>query len=216
MKDLRMKNLVLISVIVFMVFNIPSSGGKESDDVPEMTCPESCESARKNCELSCTQIVGGGAKSEKRRECIDACGDELGDCRIRCANPTPRPTLNPEAYHDKTCKDACVYKNKDCNENCTKYIGGGAKGVKRNACVQECGEKLDQCEDRCVNPAPHPKIDPGLYKNNPCASVCAKSRIDCEESCSIYTVGGAEGGKRGKCIMSCNNIENDCIKTCND
>ncbi|MEQ9618216.1 MAG: hypothetical protein RIG61_03470 [Deltaproteobacteria bacterium] len=215
-----MKRLVLIyvlmPVIALTVFNIPSFGDEKPEGVQEMTCPESCESARKNCELSCTQIVGGGAKSEKRRECIYACGDELEDCRIRCADPTPRPTVEPEAYHDKTCRDACVYRNKDCNENCTKYVGGGAKSAKRNACVEECGEKLDQCEDRCVNPAPRPRIDRGLHKNNSCASACANNRIDCEESCSIYTDGGAEGGKREECIMSCNNIENDCIETCND
>ena len=215
-----MKGLIFISLLVpliaFTVVNIPSFGAQEPEDVPEMTCQQSCDSARKNCELSCTQIVGGGAKSGKRRECVSACGDELGDCRLGCANPTPRPTLEPEAYHDRTCTDACVYKNRDCKENCTKYTGGGAKSVKRNACLQECGEKLGQCEDRCVKPAPGTQADAEPYKNNSCASMCAENRIDCEESCSIYTGGGALGGKRGECIVSCSNIENDCISTCND
>ena len=47
-----------------------------ADDSAPVSCPESCAGSRKNCELSCSQIVGGGVESGKKRECFGACADE--------------------------------------------------------------------------------------------------------------------------------------------
>lgn len=212
--------LTTILTPLFIVITTISllSFGSLADDIAEseveMTCPESCEVSRRNCKLSCSQIVGGGAKAEKRRECSSACDDELVECNLRCANPTPRPTLKPEPYHDKSCSSACEFKRKDCNEACTKYTGGGAKSAKKTACIRECTEKLDQCKDWCVNPTPRPTPEPTSYKDNPCAEACRVKRIDCEETCTIYVGGGADGGKQADCLNECREINNACMGSC--
>ncbi len=206
--------LIFVPVAALFLFSYSSFGDKESEDAGELSCPESCETARRNCEFSCSQMVGGGAKSEKRRECYKSCGDELGECKVRCTNPTPRPTLEPEPYHDKSCENACVFKHKDCNETCTKYVGGGAKSGKKTACLKECSDVLDRCKYLCVNPDPRPEKKPAVFDNNPCSDACRVERIDCEENCSIYAGGGAEGGKKGECIMRCSDAHDGCMGAC--
>ena len=204
----------LIFVAAIFVFSYPSRGDNGQGGEEEMTCPESCESSRQNCELSCSQIVGGGAKTEKRRECYSACADELGECNRRCANPTPRPTLKPKAYHDKSCPSACEFKRKDCNEACTKYSGGGAKSAKKTACINECSEKLDQCKDWCVNPTQRPTRESKVYESKPCAQACRAERLDCEATCTMYIGGGAEGGKRAECMNRCGDVNDKCMSSC--
>lgn len=219
MRPLRAIHLMPVLFVLFaltapFIFSYKSRGDNGSGGEEEMTCPESCEESRRNCDLSCSQIVGGGAKADKRRECSSVCDDELVECNIRCANPTPRPTLKPEPYHDKSCSNRCEFKRKDCNESCTKYTGGGAKSARKTACISECAEKLGQCRDWCVNPTPRPTREPEVYEDNPCAEACRAERIDCEETCSIYMGGGAEGGKRTECMNSCGEINDACMSSC--
>ncbi len=212
-KTLRIKAFLIVITALF-VFSHASRGDNEALDEKEMTCAESCESYRRNCELSCSQIVGGGAKSEKRRECSDKCGDELGECNLRCLNPTPRPTLKPKAYHNKSCASACEFKRKDCNEACTKYAGGGAKSAKKTTCMKECGMKLDQCKDWCANPTPRPTREPLVDVDNSCAKTCRDKRLDCEATCSIYIGVGSDSGKRIGCMKGCGEVNDRCLSFC--
>lgn len=206
--------LILITLISFMPRVYISRGAEAADGSQGTSCPESCESDRKNCQLSCSQIMGGGVANEKKRECSQACDKELTGCIKRCANPTPRPTMKPGPYHDKSCTGVCEYENKDCAEDCTKYTGGGAASLKKSACLKDCSEKLDSCIDICANPGPVPTFRPGVYKNNPCAGACGEKRRECEGTCEMFTNQGVGGGKRGECLQGCKKTEYDCLGSC--
>jgi hypothetical protein len=182
-----------------------------ADDAPEIPCPESCDNSRKNCEFSCSRIVGGGVESGKKRECLATCADEEVECDKRCLNPTPRPTLEPEPYSDKTCAGACEYRSRDCIESCTKHVGGGAASVERAACEKDCGEELGKCNNLCANPAPAPAFNPEVYENNPCSATCASKLGECEGNCSMFS---GEGGKHGECMEGCKNAEYECLTSC--
>jgi hypothetical protein len=182
-----------------------------ADDAPELTCPESCDDSRKNCELSCTQIMGGGVESGKKRECMVACADAEVACDESCLHPTPRPAPKPAPYSDKTCSSACDYKNRDCKVNCTKHTGGGAAGVERAKCERDCDDVLDKCSDLCANPAPAPAFDPEVLENNPCSATCSAGLGECEANCSMFS---GEGGKRGECMQGCKTAEYECLSSC--
>ena len=187
---------------------------RAGDDPGEVSCPASCAESRKNCELSCSQIMGGGVESGKKRECMAACPGEEVSCNERCANPTPRPTLKPKAYSDRSCSDACEYMNRDCKEDCTKHVGGGASGVKRAKCENECDTEIDKCISSCSNPSPAPVNDPAVYENNPCSDACTSERGKCEGTCSMFSDDGANGGKRGECMSGCEGAEYSCLEAC--
>lgn len=202
--------LVLAAASAMLLMSGGSSAQNEPGAPEEMSCPGECSEARKNCELSCSQIVGGGVDSNKRQRCIAKCGDEEGACNVRCANPTPKPTPKPKAYHDKTCADACEYKNRDCQESCSQFIGGGAQSAKRNVCIKDCGTVLTQCKDWCVNPTPPPTRAPQVRKDSPCAPECGTGRAQCEETCGMYQ----DTGKREACASGCQEAEYDCLDAC--
>lgn len=182
----------------------------------EISCPEKCVESRKNCDLSCSQIVGGGAKSKERRACVKACGGEQKECNERCLNPTPRPTLKPERYHDRSCPNACEFKAKDCNVACSKYTGGGAKSAERSICRQECSEGLNNCKNWCVNPSPKPTLKPDLLDTMPCPEACKTRNLNCEASCSSYVGGGAKSEKRSMCMNDCRESNDLCVTGCKE
>jgi hypothetical protein len=185
-----------------------------ADDPGPVSCPESCAGSRKNCELSCSQIVGGGVESGKKRECFGACADEEVSCNERCLNPTPRPTLKPGAYSDESCSGACGFMSRDCKEACTKHVGGGAAGVERAKCENACDNELDKCTSRCSSPTPAPVIDPGVYENNPCSGECSSELEKCEGTCAMFSGEGENGGKRGECMTGCKGAEYNCLEAC--
>lgn len=197
-------------LMVFFLFSATSN----SED--ETTCPQKCVESRKNCDLSCSQIVGGGAKSRERRECVKECGGEQELCNDRCVNPTPRPTLKPEPYQNKSCANSCEFKAKDCNQQCTKYTGGGAKSGKKAVCRQNCTEGLSNCKNWCVNPTPKPTMRPNLLDDKPCPEVCEIKNFNCEANCTSYIGGGAKSEKRSICMNDCR-VENDnCTNQCSE
>ncbi|MFI5321949.1 MAG: hypothetical protein ACHQ6U_00120 [Thermodesulfobacteriota bacterium] len=206
--------LILIPLLLLIPRNHVSWGADARDDSEEISCPDSCENTGKNCQLSCSQMMGGGVANEKKRQCSEACDKEVTGCVKRCANPTPRPTIKPKPYHDKSCADVCEYRNRDCAEDCTKYMGGGAASVKKTACLNECGEKLDKCTDFCANPGALPTFSPEVYKNTPCSDTCGEKRMECEGTCGMFTDQGAGGGKRGECFQGCKKAEYDCLGAC--
>jgi len=211
-----MKIYALLSVLTIFITLAAVFSTAIGDNEPVLSCPEMCAGSREKCEDSCSQLVGGGAKSAKRRECIRECGVELEGCEDRCLNPTPRPTIKPEAYYDKACKNACEFKLADCYEVCTKYLGGGAKSGKRTTCRRECEESLDSCRDWCVNPTPRPDIKLDPYEDMPCPQVCKYKLDDCETRCSKYMGGGAKSGKRNKCIIECRDGFQECSGLCGE
>ncbi len=210
-----MRNYLVLNILLllFMGFLFVSHTSNSED---EITCPEKCVESRKNCDLSCSQIVGGGAKSKERRECVKDCGGEQEVCNERCLNPTPMPTLKPERYHDKSCPNACELKAKDCNTICTKYTGGGAKSEKKSTCRQECGEGLENCKNWCVNPTPKPTLKPNLFDDTPCPEICKYKSLDCEANCSAFMGGGAKSQKRSKCMNECKDFNDSCIDDCSE
>ena len=209
MRKLLFAFLVLTYLIINPIVEL------QAQDEPK-ACPETCVEKQKNCELSCSQIVGGGAKSEKRRECKRDCEQILKQCKGWCINPTPRPTLPPERYHDKSCPKACELKEKDCREVCTKYIGGGAKSEKRNICNIECAEELKNCKDWCVNPTPRPTLRTDPLADEPCSEKCRYKKLDCESGCSVYMGGGAKSGKKSKCMNECKDFNKKCMSECSE
>jgi len=144
-----MKRFTLLPVLTMFITIAAVFSSSIGDNETVGSCPEMCVESRQICELSCSQLVGGGAKSEKRRECIKECGSEQEGCKDRCLNPTPRPTLKPEAYYDKSCTNACELKLVDCNETCTKHVGGGAKSEKWANCRRECRGHYEDCSSLC-------------------------------------------------------------------
>jgi hypothetical protein len=206
--------LILIPLLSVMPRINMSWEAVAKDDTEEMSCPESCEDSLENCRMSCSQIVGGGVASEKRKQCSDACDKGLTDCNRGCINPTPRPTMKPGPYHDKPCTGICEYKNKDCAQACTKYTGGAAASVKKSACLKDCGDKLDKCNYMCVNPETAPTFSPGVYENNPCAGPCGEKRKECEGTCGMFTDQGEGAGKRGECLQGCRDVEHNCLDSC--
>lgn len=206
--------LILIPLLSLIPCINSSRGADDPDNSGEISCPDSCENSRKNCDLSCSQIMGGGVENEKKRECLNACGNEVIECNKGCVNPTPCPTLRPEAYHDKSCTGACEYKNKDCAEECTKYTGGGAASVKKLACLKDCGVELDKCNNFCANPNAVPTFNPEVYENNPCEGPCGEKRKECEVSCGMFSEEGSGGGKRGECLGGCKEAEYNCLDSC--
>lgn len=187
---------------------------RAADDSGEVSCPESCAGSRKNCELSCSQIMGGGVESGKRRECFGACATEEVSCNERCLNPTPRPTLRPGAYSDESCSGACEFRSRDCKVNCTKHTGGGASGVERAKCENACDSERGKCMNLCSDPSPAPVIDPGVYENNPCSGACSSGLEKCEGTCAMFSGEGENGGKRGECMTGCKGAEYQCLEAC--
>ena len=208
MKKFGLINFVLFLLLGFFVITQAAT----SED--EISCPEKCVQKKENCELSCSQIVGGGAKSRERRECINDCGGVEDQCNEWCVNPTPRPTLEPDKFHGKPCPRACEIKAKDCYQICTKYTGGGAKSTDKASCRDECDEDLDNCNDWCVNPTPKPTYQPDPFADTPCPNVCKIKRMDCETNCSTYLGGGAKSGKRSQCMNGCEDSFDECSDSC--
>lgn len=204
--------LVLILFFAGLVIGSRAEDSKVEDE--EMSCPEMCVKSQKNCELSCSQIVGGGAKSKERRSCVKDCGGELEKCKVRCLNPTPKPTLKPERYHNKSCPNACEFKSKDCYQVCTKYTGGGAKSGDRARCQNECRESEEDCKNWCVNPTPKPTLKPDPLEGKPCPEVCGIKKLDCEANCSSFLGGGAKSSKRSECKNDCQNSFDECSDSC--
>ena len=209
-----MQAIILIALLFLFLYVEVTPGADDPADSEEISCPESCDNSRKNCELSCSQIVGGGVESGKKRECFQACGDEEAGCDERCLNPTPPPTFEPEPYSDKTCAGACEFRSRDCSEACTRFIGGGAASVERANCENACGGELDKCSSQCANPAASPTFDPEVLENNPCAGTCAEKLGECEGTCDMFAGDGAGGGKRGECLNACKLVQYDCLNSC--
>ena len=210
MRNYLVLNILLLLFMCFLIIPLTSN----SED--EITCPEKCVESRKNCDLSCSQIVGGGAKSKERRVCVRNCGGEQELCNERCLNPTPMPTLKPERYHDRSCPNVCELKAKDCNTICTKYTGGGAKSDKKSTCRQECGQGLENCKNWCVNPTPRPTKAPGIYDGVSCGDVCKSKLMKCENTCTKFIGGGAKSGKRRACMNECKDYNDACIDDCSE
>ena len=206
-----MRYLILITFALMLLVSFVIPGNTEGQPV---SCPDKCLESRKNCDLSCSQIVGGGAKSKERRECVKECGVGLEECRERCINPTPRPTQIPERYHDKPCERSCEYKATDCNEVCTKYTGGGALSAKKASCRRECSAGLEKCKTWCVNPTPKPTLMPKPIENMSCPEVCKIKKLDCEAGCSVYLGGGAKSEKRNQCNNECREFNESCMTEC--
>lgn len=209
MNNLALLPLLMIIVSMGLLLN-PALG----EDEIELSCPQECEESRDNCELSCSQLVGGGAKAEKRRECNRGCGNELESCNVRCINPTPRPTLKPEAYHDRTCTNACDLKLVDCNEVCTKFTGGGAKSAKKTVCRNECAESSEYCNKRCADPSLPKRLNYPTKPELSCSEDCGYKLQHCESGCSVYIGGGAKSGKRAKCVSECKTSYETCSGSC--
>lgn len=208
-----MRKALTINILFLLLISFAINS--KAEDLPP-TCPQKCTESKKNCELSCSQIVGGGAKSKERRECIKKCDAGLGECNERCLNPTPRPTLKPERYHDKSCTKSCELKATDCNEVCTKYTGGGAKSSKKAICRKECKEGLEDCKIWCVNPTPKPTLKPDPLANEPCPEKCKYKKLNCDSRCSVYMGGGAKSEKKSKCMSECRDFNDDCLSGCKD
>jgi len=211
MNRLALLTLLILFATSVLVFSPALSGGEII-----LTCPQECEESKDNCELSCSQLVGGGAKGEKRRECIRECGTELRSCNKRCLNPTPRPTLKPEAYHDRVCLKACDLKLVDCNEVCTKHTGGGAKSKKKTACRKECAESSEYCGKRCADPSLPKRPDYTPKPELGCVEGCDYKLQHCEAGCSVYIGGGAKSAKRAKCISECKTNYESCPGLCKE
>lgn len=209
-----LRALILLPLIPFVLYIGFARGAGGADDPPQVTCPDSCDNSRKNCELSCSQIVGGGVESGKKRECYEACANEEVGCDERCLNPTPRPSLEPEPYSDETCDGACKFRSRDCAEACTRFIGGGAASVERANCENDCREDLDKCRGICANPGAPPTYNPEVFENNPCAGTCAEKLGECEGTCSMFSREGEDGGKRGECMRGCKDVEYNCLSSC--
>ena len=211
-----MNKLAQVAVLVIIVSSGLLLNPVRSEDNTVLSCPEKCEESRDNCEFSCSQLVGGGAKAEKRRECNRSCGKELEGCNVRCINPTPRPTLKPEAYHDRACTNACDLKLVDCNEVCTKFTGGGAKSEKKTRCRSECAESSEYCNKRCADPFLPKRLDfPGKPELS-CSEDCDYKLQDCEAGCSVYIGGGAKSGKRARCVSQCKTGYETCSGSCSE
>ncbi len=200
--------LPLASLVLSAVF------ARGEDGSPEISCAESCDNSQKSCEMSCSQIVGAGVESGKKRVCLQACGEERAGCEKGCVNPTPRPTPVPEPYSDKTCAGACEYRSRDCAEDCTRFIGGGAASVERANCQKVCGEELGKCSNKCMSPTAPPTFDPEVFENNPCAGDCASKLEECEGTCGMFSGDGTGGGKRGECMSACKTVQYDCLSSC--
>ena len=213
---LSMKRLALLSLLaIFISFGFLFNHSMSEDEVI-LTCPEKCEESRGNCEFSCSQLVGGGAKGEKRRECKRECGEELEACKVRCINPTPRPTLKPEAYHDRACTNACELKLVDCNEVCTKFTGGGAKSEKKTECRNECAESSEYCGKRCADPSLPKRLNYPEKPDLSCSEDCGYKLQDCESGCSVYIGGGAKSAKRSRCVSQCKVDNEICSGKCSE
>lgn len=208
-----MRKVLIINAVLLLLISFAMDS--KSNDVP-LTCPDKCIESRKNCEMSCSQIVGGGAKSKERRECVNNCEIGLDKCNGRCVNPTPRPTLKPERYHDKSCSRSCEFKATDCNEVCTKYTGGGAKSAKKAVCRKECSVGLEDCKNWCVDPTPKPTLKPDPLANEPCPEVCKYKKLYCEAGCSVYMGGGAKSEKRSECMSECRDSNDYCLSGCTE
>lgn len=209
-------NLVAASLIVTVLVAVSAVGAPGEDPEAGMSCPEECDLSRQNCETACSQIKGGGAKAGKRRECERECADEREQCGYRCLHPTPKPTLRPERYHDKSCADACALKKSDCYQSCTKYTGGGAMGQKRAECRQDCESAESDCESWCVNPTPRPTREPSPYSGLSCPQICGQKLSDCEQGCSKFKGGGAKSQMRNRCISECGDINDSCLNDCSE
>ena len=211
-----MRKYVAALLIIFVIMTLAfiSYAQESGDKDKEVSCPNKCITSQKNCELSCSQIVGGGAKSKERRACIKDCGDELEPCKQRCLNPTPKPALKPERYHDKSCPNACEFKSKDCYQVCTKYTGGGAKSGDRARCQNECRQSEEDCKHWCVNPTPKPTLRPDPLENKTCPEVCNIKKFDCEANCSSFIGGGAKSSKRSECMNDCQDSYSECSDFC--
>jgi hypothetical protein len=209
-----LRALILLPLLTFVLYTGFARGADGTDGSPQVSCPDSCDNSRKNCELSCSQIVGGGVESGKKRECYEACANEEVGCDERCLNPTPRPTLKPESYSDETCAGACEFRRRDCIQACTRHVGGGAASVERANCETSCGEALDKCNNLCANPAPPPSFDPQVFEDNPCSGTCAEKLGGCEGNCSMFSREGDDGGKRGECMRGCKDVEYNCLSSC--
>ena len=210
------------SKIVFLVFlGLVTGSGlvlnlAQSEDQKLLTCPEECEDKRQACEQDCSQLVGGGAKSKERRECKRECGTELESCNYRCLHPTPKPTLKPEAYHDKACTRACELKLMDCNEVCTKFTGGGAKSGKKAACRDDCAESADYCAQRCADPSLPERTHVFDKPELSCREDCDFKLDHCRAGCSVYVGGGAKSEKRARCVDQCEERHVECSGACEE
>ncbi len=211
-----MNKIALISVLATIAMLGSFFNPAWGEEYIDLTCPQMCEESRDNCEFSCSQLIGGGAKAEKRRECNRGCGKELEGCNVRCLNPTPRPTLKPEAYHDRACRDACDLKLVDCNEVCTKYTGGGAKSGKKSVCRSKCAESSDYCKKRCADPSLPERLDYPEKPDLSCSEDCDYKLRHCKSGCSVYIGGGAKSGKRSKCVSGCKAGYKSCSGLCSE
>ncbi len=213
-----MRKLLALNIIILILlgFAFSTEAVENSKQDNADSCPGRCIESRKNCDLSCSQIVGGGAKSRERRLCVIDCGTGQEECNERCLNPTPKPSLKPERYHDKSCPNSCEFKAKDCNQECTKYTGGGAKSEKKAMCRQECNDGLSNCKNWCVSPTPKPTLKPNPIDDKPCPEVCKYKNQDCEVNCSAYIGGGAKSEKRSKCMSECKDFTDQCLNGCKE
>ena len=211
-----MKRLVFLTVWAVLVTSGVLLNQSIGEENTQLTCPGECEQSRESCEQGCSQLVGGGAKSAERRQCKRDCGNELEGCKERCLNPTPRPTIRPEAYHDRACTRACELKRVDCNEVCTKFTGGGAKSGKKAACRNECSESEDYCNKRCADPS-LPKNPERMEKPElSCSEDCDYKLQHCEAGCSVYMGGGAKSSKKARCLSECNVTHESCSDSCSE
>lgn len=209
-----MNKLALLTVFIFIISSVLLLNPAWGQDEKVLTCPQKCKEGMVSCRFSCSQLVGGGAKAEKRRECNRGCGKELESCNVRCLNPTPRPTLKPEAYHDRDCSNACELKLVDCNEVCTKFTGGGAKSEKKTRCRNECAESSDYCNKRCADPSLPKRLNYPTKPELSCTEDCDYKLQDCKAGCSVYIGGGAKSGKRSKCVSECKADYEYCSGSC--
>lgn len=205
------KAILLLVLTFFIASGLVLNTASSKDERP-LSCPDECEESKKSCEQDCSQLVGGGAKSEKRRECKRECGTELESCNYRCLHPTPRPTLKPEAYHDRACARACKLKLTDCNEVCTKFTGGGAKSGKKAACRNDCSDSSEYCLKRCADPSLPKRTEVFEKPDLSCGEECDYKLQHCESGCSVYVGGGAKSEKRARCVSGCK----DRFETCSD
>lgn len=203
--------LALLALVIGsgLVFNLA-----QSEDQKPLSCPEQCQDKLKGCEQDCSQLVGGGAKSKERRECKRECGTELESCNYRCLHPTPKPTLKPERYHDRACTRACELKQMDCNEVCTKFMGGGAKSGKKAACRNDCADSTDYCFKRCADPSLPERTNVFEKPELSCQEDCDFKLDHCKAGCSVYVGGGAKSGKRARCVSQCEERHGECSGSC--
>ena len=85
-----MKTAIVLVVAVVLLSGCALTPQTPAPAIPELTtseakaCARTCQSIYAQCNLACSQMVGGAATAQQRKQCLNNCNQTLADCYSTC------------------------------------------------------------------------------------------------------------------------------------